>query len=103
MRNAFYLVQSKLKNQAFICEADLDQADIFGTVSAIAAGQFDTGEIETIYRLDPVRHTLTDETTAVLELVAQHLTRTNTVPCEAVSKLLWQHGISYAPHLMAAE
>lgn len=102
-RPGFYLVESTWKQQTFIHETDRAHADLDTVVKDIATGQYDTGEITAIYRCAPSERIMEDETQAVLEHVAQYLNRTQTVPCEAVSKLLWQNGISYAAHLHAAE
>jgi len=92
---AFYLVESKWKQQTFIYETDLAKADLDTTVKMIAEGEYDTGEITAIYRCVPSARIMEDDTQAVLEAVAAYLNRTETVPCEAVARLLWQNGIAF--------
>jgi len=102
-RPGFYLVESKWKQQTFIYETDLAKADLDTVVKDIAEGQYDTGEITAIYRCVPSSRIMEDETQAVLELVAQHLNNSGTMPCEPVAKLLWQNGITLGRHIQAAE
>src|SRR5690349_18446433 len=94
----FYLVESRWKRQTFIYETDLAKADRDAIVKDIATGEYDTGEITAVYRCDPPSRSMADETQGILEQVAHYLNRTETTPCEAVARLLWQNGIGYARH-----
>lgn len=100
---SFYLVESKWRQQTFIYETDLATAGLDETVRMIADGQYDTGEITTVYRCAPEAGIMEDCTQAVLEQVAAILNRDGTVPGRSLACVLWQNGIELAPRLQAAQ
>jgi len=100
---AFYLIESRWRQQRFIFETDLARADLAAIVEQVATGEFDTGTIAAIYRCDPAAGLMRDDTLTVLEQVGRYLDRTRIIPCEAVASLLWHNGIGYASHPGVAE